>query len=74
MRCSSNSRCRSKPLAVANAAATAAVAALGSSYENEDGDSDDVHMSYGPNLGWGGPIGDYIGFWGGLLRDMLQIQ
>ena len=21
-------------------------------------------MSYGLNLGWGGPIGDYIGFWG----------
>ena len=21
-------------------------------------------MRYGLNLGWGGPIGDYIGFWG----------
>ena len=24
-----------------------------------------AHMSYGLNLGWGGPIGDYVGFWGG---------
>ena len=31
------------------------------------------HMSYGLNLGWGGTIGDYTGFWGNLLRDMLQI-
>ena len=32
-------------------------------------------MSYGLNLGWGGPIGDYIGFWGGtFLRDILQIS
>ena len=36
------------------------------------------HMSYRLNLGWGalcspGPIGDYIGFWGDLLRDILQI-
>ena len=30
-------------------------------------------MSYGLNLGWGGPMGDEIGFWGDLLRDMLQI-
>ena len=22
-------------------------------------------MSYGLNLGWGGPLGDYIGFWRG---------
>ena len=32
-------------------------------------------MSYGLRkfrLG-GGPIGDYIGFWGDLLRDILQI-
>ena len=25
-------------------------------------------MSYGLNLGWGGPIGDYIGFWGGPIQ------
>ena len=25
-------------------------------------------MSYGLNLGWGGPIGDYIGFWGGPIK------
>ena len=24
-----------------------------------------IHMSYGLNVGWGGPIEDYIGFWGG---------
>ena len=30
-------------------------------------------VSYGLNLGCGGPIGDYIGCWGDLLRDMLQI-
>ena len=30
-------------------------------------------MSYGLNLGWGGPIGEYIRFWGDLLRDILQI-
>ena len=28
---------------------------------------------YGLNLGWGGPIEHYIGFWGNLLRDTLQI-
>ena len=27
-------------------------------------------MSYGLNLGWEGPIGDYIGFGGDLLRDI----
>ena len=32
------------------------------------------YMSYGLNLGWGGPIADYIGFWGDLLRGILQIQ
>ena len=26
------------------------------------------HMSYGLNLGWGGPIMEYIGFWGGPTR------
>ena len=25
-------------------------------------------MSYGLNLGWGGPIGNYIGFWGGPIE------
>ena len=25
-------------------------------------------MSYGLNLGWGGPIGDYIAFWGGPMK------
>ena len=25
-------------------------------------------MSYGLNLGWGGPIGDYKGFWGGPIK------
>ena len=25
-------------------------------------------MSYGLNLGWSGPIGDYIGFWGGPIK------
>ena len=25
-------------------------------------------MSYGLNLGWGGPIGDYIGFWKGPIK------
>ena len=33
----------------------------------------DQDTSYGLNLGWGGPIGDYIGFiWGDVLRDILQ--
>ena len=27
------------------------------------------YMSYGLNLGWGGPIGDYIGFWGGPIKE-----
>ena len=27
-----------------------------------------AHMSYGRNLGWGGPIMEYIGFWGGPTR------
>ena len=27
-----------------------------------------AYMSYGLNLGWGGPIGDYIGFWGGPIK------
>ena len=31
------------------------------------------HTSYGLNLGWGGPVGYCTGFWGDLLRDMLQI-
>ena len=32
------------------------------------------HVSYGLNLGCGGHIGDYIGFWGeNLLRGILQI-
>ena len=31
------------------------------------------YVNYGLNLGWGGPIGDYIRFWGDLLRDILQI-
>ena len=31
------------------------------------------HVSYRLNLGWGGPIGDYVGFWGDLLRDMLHM-
>ena len=30
-------------------------------------------MSYGLNLGWGDPIGDYMGFGEDLLRDILQI-
>ena len=30
------------------------------------------YMSYGLNLGCGGTIGDYIGFGGHLLRDILQ--
>ena len=25
------------------------------------------YMSYGLNSGWGEPIGDYIGFWGGPI-------
>ena len=25
-------------------------------------------MRYGQNLGWGGPIGEYIGFWGGPIK------
>ena len=25
-------------------------------------------MSYGLNLGWGGPLGDYIGFFGGPIK------
>ena len=29
-------------------------------------------MSYGLNLGWGGPIGDYIGSRGDLLKNILQ--
>ena len=29
---------------------------------------------FGLNLGWGGPMGDYMGFWGHRLRDILQIQ
>ena len=29
-------------------------------------------MSYGLNLSWGGPIGDYIGLGGDPLRDILQ--
>ena len=29
-------------------------------------------MSYGLNSGWGGPRGDYVGFLGDLLRDLLQ--
>ena len=33
-----------------------------------------AHMSYGLNLGWGGPIGVHIGFWGDLLRDILQFS
>ena len=32
-----------------------------------------VHVSYGLNLGWGGPLGDHIQFSGDLLRDRLQI-
>ena len=32
------------------------------------------HMSYGPNLGWGGTYrGLYRGFGRDLLRDILQI-
>ena len=30
-------------------------------------------MSYGLNLGGGGPIGGFIGFAGDLLRDIPQI-
>ena len=26
------------------------------------------YMSYGLNLGWGGPSGGYIGFWGGPIK------
>ena len=33
-------------------------------------------MSYGLNLGWGGPIGDYVGFWGrpikGYTTNLVQ--
>ena len=32
-----------------------------------------VHMIYGLNLGWGGPIGDYIGFWGYLFEGYIVI-
>ena len=31
-------------------------------YSSED------DLSYGLNLGWGGPIRDYIGFWGGPMK------
>ena len=27
-----------------------------------------MYMSCALNLGWGGPIGDYIGFWGGTSK------
>ena len=27
-------------------------------------------MSYGVNLGWGGPTGEYIGFRGGLIQGI----
>ena len=26
------------------------------------------HVSYGLNSGWGGPIRDYLGFWGGSIK------
>ena len=29
-------------------------------------------MSYGLNLGWGGPIGDYIGFWWGPIKGIYH--
>ena len=32
------------------------------------------YVSYGLKSRLGGPIGDYIGFWGDPLRDVLQIQ
>ena len=32
-----------------------------------------LNRNYGLDLGLGGPIGDYIEFWGGPLRDILQI-
>ena len=32
-----------------------------------------TRMSYGLDLGRGGPIGDYLGFRGDLSRDILQI-
>ena len=31
-----------------------------------------LFMSYGLNLGWAGPIGDYIGFWGGPIKGYIK--
>ena len=31
-------------------------------------------MSNGLKLGWGGLVGEYVGFWGGLLRNILELQ
>ena len=28
----------------------------------------EIHMSYGLNLGWGGPRKGTIGFWGGPIK------
>ena len=30
-------------------------------------------MSYGLNLGWEGPIGDYIGFWGAIKGHIANL-
>ena len=35
------------------------------------GDVLQSHVSYGLNSGWGGPIGDYIGFWGGPIKGYI---
>ena len=33
------------------------------------------NMSYRLNLGWGGPIGNYIGFWGGPIKgDIAHVS
>ena len=30
-------------------------------------------MSYGLNLGWGGPLGDYTGFWEGPIEGYYKL-
>ena len=42
-------------------------------YRANGKENGNYYVSYGLNLGWGGPTGDCIGFWGDLLRDILQI-
>ena len=31
-----------------------------------------IHMSYGLKLGWGGPIGEYIAFFGGPIKEYTR--